>query len=159
MGRTAFRVAVALTLAVPFASLAPPSAPAQPGSGTPHAFLFGAWTGGLFPPPSSLTAQECLAQPTVIFTRDVVMHATLTDVQYVQRAIETARGTGNGIDFRFAPVAAPQPSPAGLGTLAPGQGFGCEGADDLHVTRISPNQIRFPGCRDFPFPLVRCPAA
>ena len=29
----------------------------------------------MFPPPVTLSAQECLAQPMVIFTRDVVMRA------------------------------------------------------------------------------------
>lgn len=150
MRRTAPLAAALAVLSVPlFAS----PAPAQ---GTPHAFLFGAWTGGLFPPPSSLTAQECLAQPSVIFTRDVVLRATLTDVLYIQRGIETARGTGNGIDIHFS--AAPAPASAGLGQDAGGFGFGCDGADVLHVQRVSPNEISFPGCRDFPFPLVRCPA-
>ncbi len=127
-------------------------------AGPPHAFLFGAWTGGLFPPPSSLSAQGCLAQPTVIFTRDVVLRATLTDVLYVQRAIETARGTGDGIDIRFVPQSGAQEAAGGLGAGAPGAGFGCPEADLLHVQRVSDNQISFPGCREFPFPLIRCPA-
>lgn len=121
----------------------------------PQAFLYGAWTGGLFPPPSSVSAQECLAQPSVIFTRDVVMRATFTDVLYIQRAIETARGTGNGLDIHF--VAASAPAAAGLG-VTPDLGFGCDGPDVLHVKRLTANEISFPGCKDFPFPLVRCPA-
>jgi hypothetical protein len=147
-------ITAALALAVPFAS---PPAQAQQAA-PPHAFLFGAWTGGLFPPPSSLSAQACLAQPTVIFTRDVVLRATLTDVLYVQRAIETARGTGNGVDIRFVPQAGAQGSPGGFGTAASNAGFGCPEADLLQVQRVSANQISFRGCRDFPFPLVRCPA-
>lgn len=154
MGRTVISVSAALALLAPFA------APVQAQqTAMPHAFLFGAWTGGLVPPPSTVTAQGCLAQPTVIFTRDVVMRATLTDVLYVQRAIETARGTGNGIDIRFVPQPGAQPAPGGLGLGgASGTGFGCAEADVLHVQRISANEISFPGCRDFPFPLVRCPA-
>lgn len=68
----------------------------------PHAWLFGVWTGGLFPPPSAVSAHECLAQPIVIFTRDIVMRATLTDQLYTQRLVETARSTGSGVEFRFA---------------------------------------------------------
>jgi hypothetical protein len=109
----------------------------------PHAFLFGSWTGGLFPPPSQITAEACLAMPSVIFTRDAVLRASLTDVLYVQRAIETVRGTGKGVDFRFVHAE---------------QGFGCDDPDALQVQRISANQIKFLHCADFPFSLVRCPA-
>jgi hypothetical protein len=122
----------------------------------PHAWLFGAWSGGLFPAPSGLTAQECLAQPTVIFARDVVMRATLTDVTYVQRVIESARLTVNGTEFRF--VAGPPPTSNLLGIgAAPTVGFGCENTDVLHVVRRGENEISFPGCADYPYPLVRCP--
>jgi hypothetical protein len=138
---------------------APPTDHSRAQSNLPQAFLLGSWTGGLFPAPAVLSAGQCLQQPTVIFTRDLVLRATLTDEFYVQRLIETARGTGNGIDFRFTgtapPAAAPSLSP--LGNASTG-GFGCEDPNVLHVLRISPNQIRFPGCADFPFPLVRCPA-
>src|SRR5690349_12161357 len=58
-----------------------------------HAWLYGAWVGGLFPPPTGLSASSCLGQPVVIFTRDVVLRATLTDVTYIQRIVESARGT------------------------------------------------------------------
>jgi hypothetical protein len=130
----------------------------QPSSRPPQAFLLGAWTGGLFPAPSALSAEQCLAQPTVIFTRDVVMRATLTDAFYVQRLIETARGTGNGVDFQFSPSAAPAAAPGLPGFTGGGAtGFGCDSIDVLHVQRVTANQIRFPGCSDFPFPLVRCP--
>ena len=37
-------------------------------------------------------------------------------------------------------------------------GFGCESPDVLHVERVKQNEISFPGCKDFPNPLVRCPA-
>jgi hypothetical protein len=126
----------------------------------PHAWLFGAWIGGLYPPPVTLGAEECLAQPVVIFTRDLVMRATITDVAYAQRPIETARATATGAEFRFlAPV---QPATGG-GTLfgppgaAPVVGFGCETANVLHVQRHGENQISFPHCSDFPYPLIRCP--
>lgn len=158
MRRTVAPLAAALAVAAAFAPPLASTARAQQHAEAPHAFLFGSWTGGLFPPPSSASAQECLAQPSVIFTRDVVMRATLTDVLYVQRAIETARGIGNGIDIHLVAAGGAQASPGGLGLGSPGQGFGCETPDVLHVRRLSPNEISFPGCREFPFPLVRCSA-
>ncbi len=131
----------------------PVAAQGQP----PHAWLFGSWTGGLFPVPSGLTLQACMAQPVVIFTRDVVLRASLTDPAYAQRVIETARTGPGRTDFQFTPPvdataggllegSAPKPSP----------GFGCENPNVLHVVRQGDNQISFPGCADFPEPLVRC---
>ena len=35
-------------------------------------------------------------------------------------------------------------------------GFGCESADVLHVVKRGENEIMFPGCADFPYPLIRC---
>ncbi|MGH3422426.1 MAG: hypothetical protein ACRDOD_22870, partial [Streptosporangiaceae bacterium] len=136
-----------------------PTAPVGAQSGTlPQAFLLGAWTGGLFPTPGVLSAGQCLAQPTIIFTRDLVLRASLTDQYYTQRLIETARGTGTGVDFRFSPAPSGGPQTALAGPVGGDGGFGCEDPDVLHVRRISPNEIRFPGCREFPFPLIRCPA-
>jgi hypothetical protein len=141
------------TLAVPIRA----QSPALP----PHSWLFGAWIGGLYPPPATVGAAECLSQPSVIFTRDVVMRATFTDLSYTQREIDTARATANGAEFRFlAPV---KPAAEGgplFGTpgAAPVVGFGCETADVLHVVRQSEDQITFPHCSDFPYPLIRCPA-
>lgn len=129
-------------------------APAVP----PHAWLFGAWIGGMFPPPVTLSPQECYAQPTVIFTRDVVMRSVMTDVTYVQRAVETVRATGTGFEFRFS---APEARAEAGGMLmrqptAPGLGFGCGDSDTLVVQRRGENEISFPGCSDFPYPLIRC---
>jgi hypothetical protein len=125
----------------------------------PQAWLFGAWIGGLFPPPSTISAQECLAQPVVIFTRDVVMRVTIVDQVYSQRTVETARMTGNGVEFRFdRPLQVGQSSPFAL-TQGGGEiGFGCEDADVLHVQKRGENEISFPNCPEFPYPLVRCPA-
>lgn len=133
------------------------SGPAAAQGEPPHAWLFGAWTGGLFPVPPGLTTQACLAQPVVIFTRDVVLRASLTDVAYSQRVVETARTTPGRTEFRLAPAL--DNSAGGLldtsaSKLAPG--FGCENANVLHVVRNSDDQISFPGCSDFPEPLVRC---
>jgi hypothetical protein len=125
----------------------------------PQSWLFGAWTGGLFPPPSTLSAQECLALPTVIFTRDIVMRAVITDQLYAQRLVETARITADGVEFRFTP--APATNPSQPFNPSPGggndQGFGCISPDVLRVQRHSENEISLPGCNDFPYKLVRCP--
>lgn len=149
------RVLVTLFAAIAALSLAALS-PALAQSEAPHAWLFGSWTGGLFPPPSYLTAQACLMQPVVIFTRDVVLQATLTDLQYTQHGIETARTKSGATEFRFL---APREQDAGVlsdpGTPA---SFGCENPNVLHVQRKSDNEISFPGCAAFPYPLVRCPA-
>jgi len=138
------------------------AAPARAqGNLPPHAWLFGAWIGGLYPPPSSVGAQECLALPVVIFTRDSVMRIVITDQLYTQRLVETARVTPEGVEFRFVGPAAT--AAAGPFNLSPGGGpsdvgFGCISPDILRVQRRTENEISFPGCTDFPYPLVRCPA-
>jgi hypothetical protein len=149
-----------LIVTLALAALHPAPARAQSNL-PPHSWLFGAWTGGLFPPPSTLGAQECLALPVVIFTRDIVLRAVITDQLYAQRLVETARVTAEGVEFRFAP--APAAAPAGPFSLSPGGsindvGFGCISPDILRVQRRTENEISFPGCTDFPYPLVRCPA-
>jgi len=153
------RVAICL-LALLSCAGALPTRAQSPGL-PPHAWLFGTWIGGLYPPPVTLSAEQCLALPVVIFTRDVAMRAVLTDVIYAQRQIETVRATATGAEFRF--VAPVQPAAEG-GTLfgppgaAQAVGFGCETADVLHVQRQGENQISFPRCADFPYPLIRCAA-
>ena len=134
-------------------------APRAVHGGPPHAFLFGSWTGGLFPVPAgALTAASCLATPTVIFTRDVVLRATVTDPIYLQSQIETVRTSPRGAEFRFISQGGGAAASA-LGIEPPGStGFGCEDPDVLHVERRSENEIAFTGCADFPNPLVRCPA-
>jgi hypothetical protein len=125
----------------------------------PHAWLFGTWTGGLFPVPGQPAAQACLAQPVVIFSRDVVLRATLADVIFVQREIETARTSGEATAFRFLPAQqAPGAALLGAGSPEPARGFGCASPDELTVRRLGDNEIAFPGCVDFPYPLVRCPS-
>jgi hypothetical protein len=158
MRRTA-RLTALLAATTLLALTGAPTASAQ-GSLPPHAWLFGAWIGGLFPPPSTITAQECLAQPVVMFTRDIVMRATIIEQLYTQRLVETARSTGNGVEFRFArSLQMTQSSPFGLSQGDGGEtGFSCENPDVLHVQRRGENEISFPGCPEFPYPLVRCPA-
>jgi len=119
----------------------------------PHAWLFGTWTGGIFPIPAGMTPQACLSQPVVIFTRDLVLRATLTEQTLTQREIETVRMTGAGAEFRFAGIGA---SPTALVGGTRGGGFGCDTPDMLTVQRRGENEISFPGCADFPDPLVRC---
>ncbi len=135
----------------PARAQAPGAAPAGP----PHAYLFGTWTGGIFPAPANIPLQACLSQPVVIFTRDLVMRATITEQVLVQREIETARIAPGGIEFRFAGSAPPSRNFI-VPTGPQNTGFGCEGPDVLHVLRRGENEIAFPGCADFPNPLVRC---
>lgn len=124
---------------------------AQPGAATPnappHAWLFGVWTGGLFPVLDGMAAQDCKTQPTVQFGRDSVGHASLVGSEVIQRVIETVRATPMGAEFRFSPVSG--------GAAA---GFGCEDPNILHVAREA-GTIAFPHCAAFPYPLHRCPAA
>jgi len=153
MRRSAFMLAAALTLA----SAVPPGgspAAAQGANLPPHAWLFGTWTGGIFPVPNGLSNQACLSQPVVIFTRDLVLRATITEQTLTQREVETARASSQGAEFRFTSVG----SGSGLLGIGPGLtvGFGCDGPDVLHVQRRGDNEIVFPGCADFPNPLVRC---
>lgn len=146
----------ALLAALPMAPLHP--AAAQQASGLPpHAWLFGTWTGGFFPVSSRVSAEACLGTPVVIITRDLVMRATLTEPTLTQRQIETVRVTPQGAEFRLLPGQASASPLLGLaGTRA--AGFGCGGGpDELVVQRRGENEIAFPGCTDFPNPLVRCP--
>ena len=149
-------------LIVTLALAALPTVPARAQRNLPpHSWLFGAWTGGVFPPPSALSAQECFAFPVVIFTRDIVMRAVITDTAYVQRVVSFARATGDGVEFRFAPV--PETTVAGPFGLSAGAnpsavGFGCISPDILRVQKRTENEITFPSCTDFPYPLVRCSA-
>ena len=126
----------------------------------PHAWLFGSWTGGLFPVEGRVSPLACLAQPVVIFTKDVVLRAFLTSQTFVQRVVETARATPNSVEFRFTSVGQPPAGSDLLGLNAENpSGFGCENQDVLHVVRNSPQEIVFQGCTEFPYPLVRCPNA
>ncbi len=136
---------------------------AQGAADLPHGFLFGSWTGGLFPAPTTLSGKECLASPTVIFTRDTMMRATVIDVAYTQRLIETVRAVPQGVEFRLVPGAVKAVAPSGgmfsFSTPSGGEaiGFGCGDPDVLRVVRRGQNEISFPNCSEFPYPLIRCP--
>ena len=140
------------------AAQAPTAAPASAQGQPPHAFLFGTWTGGLFPVPRGISAEACLSQPVAIFTRDLVMRATITQQVLVEREIVTARVTPSGVDFVFVGGTG-NGLVQGLPGLQQAQpmGFGCDSPNDLHVQRRGANEIEFTGCSDFPYPLVRCP--
>ena len=123
---------------------ADPRADSRPGA-PPHAWLFGTWTGGLFPVLDGMTAQDCRTEPTVVFGQDEVDHAALTAAGMTQRVIESVRVSPRGAEFRLSPS---DTDPAG---------FGCDGPDALHVAREGENSVSFPGCAAFPYPLQRCP--
>lgn len=115
----------------------------------PHAWLYGAWTGGIAPPDPRQGRTACLAAPTVIVTRDFILHQTLLDPSYQQRIVETVRAVPEGVEIRLRPV---PPRPAG----APPAGFGCADPNVLRVKREADGSITFPGCLGFPAPLVSC---
>ena len=157
------RTRALLSVMLAAATLAPgPSRhPAQAqGMPAPHAWLYGSWTGGLFPAPTAITAEACLAQPVVIFTRDLVLRASLTEEGYTQRVILGVQATPDGVAFRLESSASSPAGAALLGLPAPPRaaGFGCASPDLLVVQRRGDNEIAFPDCSDFPNPLVRCPA-
>jgi len=143
------RFARCLILAVPL--LATGAAAQQ--SQAPHEWLFGSWTGGIFPP-TDTEGPRCTAQPTVIFTRDLVLRTGILDPLYRQRVIETVAARQGGASFRFQPAG--PPGAAGRG-LPPDVGFGCPGGPDvLEVQQTGPDEITFPSCREMPSPLRRC---
>jgi len=118
---------------------------AQQQAPPPGSFLYGAWVGGIFPPPVTLSARECLSAPMVIFTRDSVLRALMTSPAYEQRTIDSVHATATGLEIRFYPSDNP-------GLL----GFGCRNPDVLPVQRRGDDEIAFPGCTGLPFPLIRC---
>ena len=130
-------------------------APAAAQGLPPHAWLFGTWVGGLFPAPPRMSQEQCFSQPVLVFTRDLVLRATITEQVLTQREIETARATPAGFEFRLA--GRPGAGSGLLGSRVPPMvGFGCESADVLHVQKRGENEIILTGCADFPNPLVRC---
>ena len=143
------RIVLGLLLAAPLLAT---GAAAQDRPVAPHDWLFGSWTGGIFPS-SDTEGPRCTAQPSVIFTREIVLRVGMLDPAYRQRAIETVATRADGASFRFTPAA-----PGGFaGRLPPDIGFGCPGGPDtLEVQRLGPDEIAFPDCREMPSPLRRC---
>jgi hypothetical protein len=151
------RWATLLALAAPLFGAVDDAGAQANRQGPPHEWVFGAWTGGIFPV-GEVDAAACFGSPTVVFTRDVVMRVAAFDVAYHQRTVETAATVPDGgLEFRFVP-AAPLARALG-GRLPPDIGFGCGGSPDLlRVQRRGPDEIVFPDCADFPSPLKRCVA-
>lgn len=137
-------------LAAPAVSIGPAGAQRpQP----PHAWVFGSWTGGQFPP-GDVSGPECFGSPVVIFTREMVLRATALDLAFRQRSIETVALTPNGLEFRLTPLVPAGPRAA---RVPPDFGFGCgTNPNLLRVERRGPDEIVFPGCSEFPSPLKRC---
>src|SRR4051794_26884567 len=144
----------ALLLAMGLPLMGSMDAGAQQRQGPPHEWVFGSWTGGIFPAGDAGTP-ACFGGPTVIFTRDIVMRVSVLDTAYRERTIETVAQTPNGLEFRFPPPA-PVVGPMGA-RQAPDAGFGCDGGPNvLRVERKGPDEIAFPGCAEFPSTLKRC---
>src|SRR5918993_2637051 len=131
------RWATLLALAAPLAGAVDDAGAQANRPGPPHDWVFGAWTGGIFPIGEG-DPVFCLGTPTVIFTRDLVMRVSALDVAYHQRTIETAATMPDGgLEFRFVPAA--QLARAMGGRLPPDIGFGCGGSPDLlRVQRRGP---------------------
>ncbi|WP_421990562.1 hypothetical protein [Roseococcus sp.] len=127
---------------------APALALAQTRQGPPHEWMFGGWTGGIFPVVDT-DGPACFGNATVIVTRDIVMRVSSLDVAFRQRAIETVAITPDGLEFRLVPL--------GGGRPIPETGFGCDGNPNLlRVVRRGENEVIFPNCGEFPGPLQRC---
>jgi hypothetical protein len=120
----------------------------------PHAWLFGAWAGGILPAPPDMSAAECDARASFVVTKDAVIHSTLTHPTAIENLIASVRGTPDGTIFALAPTAT-KPDP--IAGIPDDLGFGCPQPDILRVVRVGPNEISFPNCAGFPSPLVRCP--
>ena len=129
--------------------------PGQESGLPPHAWLFGAWAGGILPAPSDMSGQECDARATFVVTKDVVIHSTLTHPQAIENLIASVRGTPAGTIFVLAPT---ETKPETVAGITDDLGFGCPQPGVLRVVKVGPNEIRFPDCAGFPSPLVRCPA-
>jgi len=127
---------------------APALALAQNRQGPPHEWMFGGWTGGIFPI-TDTEGPACFGRVAVIVTRDIVMRVASLDVAFRQRAIETVALIPNGLEFRFVPM-------PGRGAI-PEAGFGCDDNPNLlRVERRGEDEVVFPNCSEFPGPLKRC---
>lgn len=130
-----------------FGLLAAPAIAQTPRPGPPHEWMFGSWTGGVFPAIDT-EGPGCFGNVSVIVTRDVVMRVSSLDVSFRQRAIETVALIPDGLEFRFVPLP---------GRPFPEIGFGCEGNPNLlRIHRIGPDEVSMPGCVEFPSNLRRC---
>lgn len=123
------------------------SALAQTRQGPPHEWMFGSWSGGIFPAVDTV-GPGCFGNVSLIVMRDVIMRVSSLEFSYRQRAIETVAMTPDGLEFRLVPV--PGRAPAEIG-------FGCDGNPNLlRVQRRGPDEVVLPGCGEFPGALRRC---
>ena len=123
---------------------------AQPRQAPPHEWMFGSWTGGIFPAVDT-QGPGCFGNVSLIVMRDLIMRVSSLDFAYRQRAIETVAMTPDGLEFRLVPV---------QGRPSLEMGFGCDGNPDvLRVQRRGPDEVMLPGCAEFPSALRRCKAA
>lgn len=120
---------------------------AQPRQGPPHEWMFGSWTGGIFPAVDT-EGPGCFGNVALIVMRDLIMRVSSLDYAYRQRAIESVAVTPDGLEFRLIPV---------QGRPMPEIGFGCDGNPNLlRVSRRGPDEVLLPGCVEFPGALRRC---
>jgi len=120
---------------------------AQPRQGPPHEWMYGSWSGGIFPAVETV-GPGCFGAVALIVTRDVIMRVSSLDIAFRQRAIETVALTPDGLEFRLVPLG---------GRPTPEAGFGCDGNPDLlRISRRGPDEVVLPGCVEFPGPLRRC---
>lgn len=120
---------------------------AQPRQGPPHEWMFGSWTGGIFPAVDT-EGPGCFGNVALVVMRDLIMRVSSLDYAYRQRAIESVALTPDGLEFRLIPIA---------GRPMPEIGFGCDGNPNLlRVTRRGPDEVMLPGCVEFPGALRRC---
>lgn len=152
--KSACRIVTTLLAGAMLAGLLP-QASLRAAEAPPHAWLFGAWAGGILPAPDHMSAAECRAQTSLIVTQDVVIHRTLTHPDAIQNLIVSVRGTPDGTIFMLAP---PQEKPEVIAGVPVDLGFGCPNGNALRVVRVGPNEIRLPDCTGFPSDLVRCGA-
>lgn len=150
--KSAPRIAMLALAGALLAGLCPPSA-ARAADAQPHAWLFGAWAGGVFPAPDHMTPAQCQANTSLAITKDVVIHRTLAHPGAIQNLIVSVRGTPDGTIFMLAP---PQDKPEVIAGVPEDLGFGCPSDNILRIVRIGPNEIQLPDCTGFPAPLVRC---
>ncbi|WP_424812407.1 hypothetical protein [Roseococcus sp. YIM B11640] len=126
------------------AVIARAQAPAR--QGPPHEWMFGSWTGGIFPAVET-EGPGCFGNVSLIVTRDVIMRVSSLDISFRQRAIETVALIPNGLEFRLVPV---------QGRI-PEIGFGCDNNPNLlRVQRRSDDEVVLPNCVEFPSALRRC---
>jgi len=152
--KSACRIVTTLLAGAVLAGLLPPPN-ARAAEAPPHAWLFGAWAGGILPAPAHMSPAECQANASLAVTQDVIIHRTLTHPAAIQNLIVSVRGTPDGTIIVLAP---PKEKPELIAGVPVDLGFGCPSDNVLRVVRVGPNEISLPGCSGFPSTLVRCGA-